>query len=90
MSWRLHCVKRMDYLCNCKSELGNVCNAVEGHCLPVMKIVHHHANGHFTWLSSGHQNVNPSREAISVQGLESATYLVIFKRMAELQRLLIW
>ena len=34
----------MDYLCNCKSEISNVCNALEGHCLEVMKIVHYHAN----------------------------------------------
>ena len=31
-----------------------------------MKIVHHHANGHFDWLISGHQSVNPSREVISI------------------------
>ena len=62
----LHCVKKLDYLCNCKSEISNVCKALEGHCLQAMKIVHHHANGHFDWLISGHQSVNPSREAISV------------------------
>ena len=28
--------------------------------------MHHHANGHFDWLISGHQSVNPSKEAISV------------------------
>ena len=44
--------KKMDYLCNSKSEIGNVCNAVEGHCLEAMKIVHHHANGRFDWLIS--------------------------------------
>ena len=27
-----------------------------------MRIVHHHANGRFDWLISGHQSVNPSRE----------------------------
>ena len=31
-----------------------------------MKIVHHHANGCFDWLISGHQSVNPSREAFSI------------------------
>ena len=31
-----------------------------------MKIVHHHADGCFDWLSSGHQSVNPSREVISI------------------------
>ena len=31
-----------------------------------MKIVHHDANGHFDWLISGHQGVNPSREVISI------------------------
>ena len=38
--------------------------SVEGHCLPAMKIVHHHANGHFDWSMSGHQSVNSLREAI--------------------------
>ena len=37
---------------------------MEDHCLQAMKIVHHH--GHFGWLVSGHQSVNPSREAISI------------------------
>ena len=59
-------MKKMDYLCNCKSEISNVCNAVEDHCLQVMKLVHHHANGRFDWLISGHQSVNPSREAIPI------------------------
>ena len=49
----------MDYLCNCKLEIGNVCNSTEDHCLRAMKIVHHHANGRFDWLISGHQSVNP-------------------------------
>ena len=56
----------MDYLCNCKSEISNVCNAVEGHCLQVMKIVHHHANGRFHWLISEHKSINPLRVAISI------------------------
>ena len=56
----------MDYLCNCKSEISNVCNALEGHCLEAMKVMHHHANGRFDWLISEHQSVNPSREAISI------------------------
>ena len=56
----LRCMKKMDYLCNCKSEIGKVCNTVEG--LQAMKIVHHHANGRFDWLFFGHQSVNPLRE----------------------------
>ena len=56
----------MDYLCNCESEISNVCNVVEGHCFQAMKIVRHHANGRFDLLLSGHQSVNPSREAISI------------------------
>ena len=31
-----------------------------------MKIVHHHANGRFDWLTSGHQSVDISREVISI------------------------
>ena len=62
----LHCVKKLAYLCNCKSEISNVCNALEGHCLEAMKIVHHHANGRFDWLISEHQSVNPSRKSISI------------------------
>ena len=61
-----YCVKKLDYLCNCKSEIANVCNAVEGHCLQAMKIVHHHADGYFDWLISGQQSVNPLREAFSI------------------------
>ena len=53
----------MDYLCNSKSEISNVCNAVEAHCLQAMKIVLHHANSR---LISEHQSVNPWREAISI------------------------
>ena len=56
----------MDYLCNCKSEIGNVCNPVKDHCLGAMKIVHHHANSRFDWLISGHQSINPLREVISI------------------------
>ena len=48
------------------SEIGNVCNPAEDHCLGVTKIVHHHANEHFDWLISGHHSVNPSREVISI------------------------
>ena len=62
----------MDYLCNHKSEIGNVCNPVEDHCLEAMKIVHHHANGRFDWLISGHQSINPSRKVISI--LSSGKY----------------
>ena len=62
----LHCVKKIGYLCNCKSEMSNVCNALEGNCLQTMKIVHHHANGCFYWLISEHQSVNASREVRSI------------------------
>ena len=31
-----------------------------------MKIVHHHANGRFDWLIFEYQNINPSKEAISI------------------------
>ena len=55
-----------DYVSNSKSEIGNVCKAVEGHCLEAMTIVHHHVNGRFDLLISEHQSVNPSREAISI------------------------
>ena len=48
------------------SEIGNVCNPVEDHCVRAMKIVHHHANSSFDWLISGHQSLNPSREIISI------------------------
>ena len=56
----------MDYLCNCKSEISNLCNVAGGHCLQAIKIVHHHPNGSFDWLISGQQSVDPSREAISI------------------------
>ena len=56
----------MDYLFNCKSEISNVCNALEGHCLEAMKILHHNANGRFDWLIPEHQSANLSREAISI------------------------
>ena len=59
-------MKKLDYLCNCKSETGKVCNPVEDHCLRAMKIVQHHANGRFDWLISGHQSVNPSREVFTI------------------------
>ena len=62
----LHCVKKTVLSLNCKSEISNVCNVVEGHCLQAMKIVRHRTNGRFDWLISGHQIVNPSREAISM------------------------
>ena len=35
----LHWVKKLDYLYNSKSEISNVYNTVEGHCLQAMKIV---------------------------------------------------
>ena len=46
--------------------MSNDCNAVEGHCLQAMKVVHHHARDRFDWLISEHQSVNPLREAISI------------------------
>ena len=65
-SQALHCVKKMNYLCNSKSEMSNVCNAVEDHCFQAVKIVYHYANNCFDWLISGHLIVNRSREAISI------------------------
>ena len=59
-------MKKLDYLCNCKSEMGNVCMTVEGHCLQAMTIVHHYASDCFDWLISGNQSVDPSREATSI------------------------
>ena len=58
--------KRQDYLCNCKSEIKNVCNMVEGHCLQAVIIAHHYVKGCFDWLISGQQSVNPWREAIFI------------------------
>ena len=48
------------------SEISNVRKAVQGHCLQAIKIVHHHAEGRFDWLISGHQSVNPWREVMSI------------------------
>ena len=62
----LHLAKKLNYLCNCKSEISDVCNALEGHCLEAMKIVHHHANSRFDLLISEYQSVNPSREEIYI------------------------
>ena len=47
---------------------------MEGHCLQALKIVRHHANGRFDWLISGHQSVNPSREAISIIYIHNNIY----------------
>ena len=58
--------KKLDYLCNWKSEINNVCNMVEGHCLQAMKTVPHYANSCFDWLISGQQSDNPLREATSI------------------------
>ena len=66
MAQALHYLKKLDYPCNSKSEIRNVCNAVEGQGLQAMKIVHHYVNGRFDWLISGQQSVNPSRESISI------------------------
>ena len=54
----------LDYLYYGSSEISNVCSTMEGQCFQAMKIVHQHANGRFDWLISGHQIVNPLREAI--------------------------
>ena len=43
----LHFMKKLDYLCDHKSEIRNACNEMEGHCLQAMKIMHHHVNGSF-------------------------------------------
>ena len=67
--------KKLDYLCTCKSEIGNVSNTVEDHCLQAIKIVHHHTNGRFDWLISGHQSVNLSREVISMLSGKYKTFM---------------
>ena len=48
------------------SEISNVCRAVEGDCLQVMKIVHHVASGRYDWLIFEHHSVHPLKEAISI------------------------
>ena len=53
-------------ICNCMLEISNACKAVNSHCLQAIKVVHHHASDRFDWLISGHQSVNPLREAISI------------------------
>ena len=53
---------------NCRSEICNVCNVVEGHCLQAMKIVHHYAKGYFDWLISGQQSVNPKSTGLFSPG----------------------
>ena len=53
--------RKMNCVCNSESQISNVCNTVEGHCLQAMTIVYHHANGHFDWLISEHRSVIPSR-----------------------------
>ena len=68
----------MGYLCNCKSEISDVCNAVEGHCLQAMKIVRDHGNGRFHGLISGQKSVNPSREAISIVSDKYKRFMFMF------------
>ena len=51
---------------------------MEAHCLLAVKIVHHHANGRFDWLISGHQSVNPSREAISILSGKYKRFTFVF------------
>ena len=57
--------------------MSNVCNAVEAPCLQAMKIVHHHANGRYDLLISGHQSVNPSREAISILSEKYKRFMIV-------------
>ena len=49
----------MDYLCNCRSEMSNVCNTVEVHCRQAMKIGYHYANDRFDLIISRLEFVNP-------------------------------
>ena len=63
--------KKLDHLFNCKSGISNVCNAVEGHRLQALKIVHRYANGCFDWLIPEQQSVNPSRKVIYIQNLKT-------------------
>ena len=49
-----------------KQGMTEFCNAVEGYCLWTIKTMHRHANGSFDPLLSGHQSVNPSRDAIAI------------------------
>ena len=74
----LHCMKKLNYLCNCKTEISNVYSEVDGHCLQAKKIVHSHANSHSDWLISRHSSVNPSREVISIL---SGKYNIAILRM---------
>ena len=53
----------------------NVCNAVEGHYLQNLKIVHHHANGRYDLLISEHQSVNPSRQGVSILSKKYKVYV---------------
>ena len=76
-------MKKLDYLCNSKSEISNVLDAVEGHRLLAMKMVHHHANGRFDWLISGHQSVNPSREPISVLSVKYERFTFVHPVLAD-------
>ena len=71
-------IEKMDYVCNCKSEISNACNAVEGNCLQGMKIVHHYGSGYFDKLISWQLSVNPSKEEIS-------TVLAKYKRFVFLR-----
>ena len=80
----LHLVKKMDYLCSCKSEISNVCNVVEGHCLQALKIVHHHGSGGFDWLSSKHQSVNPQRKADSILSVKNKGFTFVYTVLHEL------
>ena len=52
--------EKLDYLCDSKPEISNICQAVKSQCLQAMKTVHHHANGNFDWLVSEHEDLRLS------------------------------
>ena len=62
---------------------------VEGHCFQAMKIMLHYANGHFDWLLSGHQSVNPSREAISILSVKYKRFEFVHPVVVTIKLLLI-
>ena len=68
---------------NIKSEISNVCNAVELYYLQVMKIGIPHASSRFAWIVSGHQGVDPLRKVISIlngklKGFVHPAYFKVF------------
>ena len=52
-------------------------------------MVHHHADGCFDWLISGHQSVNPSREVITKDLCLSILYKLYFLSVHKLLLMLI-